>query len=513
VIRHNSQQLESLIAIAASVAGAHRLEEVLEVAATRARAALDVATMSISRWEVDRGLLRTLINAGDEEPWPEDEVYPLAEFPAAVALLGAGRPHLAVVDDAGTDAAERRLLLELEKESSAAVPIVFEGATWGELYATTAPGEPRLTHADVHYMQAICGQIGLALGRAELFSRLSALAFEDTLTGLANRRAVEDRLAELAARDEPAALLLGDLDGLKAVNDTAGHDAGDAVLRCAADVLRAATGDAPDAFPARLGGDEFCVLIPGATLEAAEALAWHAAGRLRATAVGVTFSWGVALTSGPAWKPAELLRAADVAQYQAKRSGGDCVHAAAAPVAGMAEMRRRAPRPRDRARAAATLQDATLAWLDEQGRGCAAAQRVQGVAEFAADALDAASWSVSELSDDGETVSTVAHTDRRLGPGVRVVHQRQAFRLADYPRTRAVLVDGGAFHVDVADPAGDAAESALLRDAGRTQVLAAGAAGQLVELFGDDATPSLDWATTALRLLVREATSAAPSAG
>ena len=70
-------------------------------------------------------------------------------------------------------------------------------------------------------MQAICGQIGLALGRAELFSRLSALAFEDALTGLANRRAVEDRLEELAARGEPAALLLGDLDGLKAVNDAA----------------------------------------------------------------------------------------------------------------------------------------------------------------------------------------------------------------------------------------------------------------------------------------------------
>ena len=232
MIRHSSRQLESLIAIAASVAGAHRLEDVLEVAATRARAALGVSTMSISRWEVERGALRTLINAGEEQPWPEDdEVYPLADFPAAVALLGSGRPHVAIVDDPATDPAERRLLLEIEKESSAAVPIVFEGATWGELYATTAPGAPRLTHEDVHYMQAICGQIGLALGRAELFSRLSALAFEDKLTGLANRRAIEDRLAELAARDEPAALLLGDLDGLKAVNDSGGHDAGDAVLR------------------------------------------------------------------------------------------------------------------------------------------------------------------------------------------------------------------------------------------------------------------------------------------
>ena len=64
-------------------------------------------------------------------------------------------------------------------DSSAAVPIVYEGATWGELYATSGSDRPRLSHADVRYMQAICGQIGLALGRAELFSRMSALAFED----------------------------------------------------------------------------------------------------------------------------------------------------------------------------------------------------------------------------------------------------------------------------------------------------------------------------------------------
>ena len=276
VIRHNSHQLESLIDIAASVAGAHRLEDVLDVAATRAREALGVATMSISRWEVDHGHLRTLINDGDFERWPEDEVYPLEDFPAAVALLRDGHPHVAYADDPGADAAERALLRELGKESSAAVPIVYQGHTWGELYATTGHGQPRLTDGDVQYMQAICGQIGLALGRAELFSRLSALAFEDALTGLANRRAIEDRLEELAARGEPAALLLGDLDGLKAVNDSRGHDEGDAVLRCAAEVLRAATADVPGVLPARLGGDEFCVLMPGATLEQAEA-----AGRAR----------------------------------------------------------------------------------------------------------------------------------------------------------------------------------------------------------------------------------------
>ena len=191
----------------------------------------------------------------------------------------------------------------------------------------------------------------------------------------------------------------------------------------------------------------------------------------------MTFSWGAAVTPGAGWRPAELLRAADVAQYQAKRSGGDCVRAAAAPVAGL-EVRRDWPRTRDRARALDALLDATLAWLDGPGRGAAAARRVEGVAELVAEALDASSWSVSEVTADGVSVRTVAHTDRRLGPDVRVVHQRDAFGLADYPRTSAVVAEGGAFHVDAADPEADPAETALLRATGRAQLLAAGSAGR-----------------------------------
>ena len=510
MIRHTSQQLESLIALTASVAGAHRLEDVLDVAATRARAALGAATMSISRWEVEQGHLRTLINDGDFERWPQDEVYPLDDFPAAVALLREGMPHIAYADDPATDPSERTLLHELGKASSAAVPIVYQGVTWGELYATTSFGEPRLSESDVRYMEAICGQIGLALGRAELFSRLSALAFEDALTGLANRRAIEDRLDELAARGEPVALLLGDLDGLKAVNDLSGHDQGDAVLRRTAELLRAATGDDPGVLPARLGGDEFCVLMPGATLAEAEALAARAGAALREAAIGVTFSWGAARTQQSAWRPAALLRAADVAQYQAKRSGGDCVRAAAAPVASAPE-RPRSLRTREREGRAGGLLDAVLGWLDGHARALPAARRVQGVAELAADALDASAWSVSAVGDDGETLRTVAHTDRRVAPDVRVVRQREAFRLADYPATRAA-VRGGGFHVHVRDAGADAAEAGLLRRARRTQVLAGGASGRLVELFGDDATPPMGWASAPLRLLVREATTAAPSA-
>ncbi len=435
VVGHTSRELEALIDIAASVAGAHRLEEVLEVAAGRAREALGSATMSISRWEVEDNRLRTLINAGDDEQWPEDEVYPLDEFPAAVALLRAGRPHRSAIDDPDGDPVEIALLHELGKESAAAVPIVYQGVTWGELYATTAAGQPRLSDRDLRYMHAICGQIGLALGRAELFSQLSALAFEDALTALANRRSIEERLEGLAARREHTAVLLGDLDGLKAVNDRLGHEAGDAVLRAAADALRAATA-VVDGVPGRLGGDEFCVVLPGATAAEAERFARAASDALRAGTSDVTFSWGIALTADLDWRPAALLRAADGAQYQAKRSGGDCVRTAAAPVTGPPEPGR-GHRGRDQAPRVTGLMDDALAWLDGDGRAAPVAQRMQGVAELAAEALGAANWAVSRAS--GDALRTLAQTDRRLAPDVRVVRAADTWSLADYPATRDVL--------------------------------------------------------------------------
>ena len=350
-------------------------------------------------------------------------------------------------------------------------------------------------------MQAICGQIGLALGRAELFSQLSALAFEDALTKLANRRSIEERLEGLAARREPTALLLGDLDGLKGVNDRLGHEAGDAVLSAAADALRAAT-DVVDGIPGRLGGDEFCVVLPGAAPAEAEAFARAASDALRARTTDVTFSWGIAVTADLDWRPAALLRAADGAQYQAKRGGGDCVRTAAAPVTGLREPAR-GHRTRDRAPRVAGLMDEALAWLDGDGRAAPVARRMQGVAELAAAALGAANWAVSIAV--GDQLHTLAQTDRRLAPDVRVVRAADSWSLADYPATRDVLRRGGGFHVRSDDPAADAAERALLVGIGETQLLAAAAGGHLVELHGDAATPPMGWALSPFRLLVREA--------
>ena len=83
--------------MAAAAAGAHDLEEVLEVAAEEARAAIGAASLSVSRWERELGALRTIINVGElgpeEERYPATEIYPLHEDPNAERLILEGRAY------------------------------------------------------------------------------------------------------------------------------------------------------------------------------------------------------------------------------------------------------------------------------------------------------------------------------------------------------------------------------------------------------------------------------------
>ena len=157
-------------------------------------------------------------------------------------------------------------------------------------------------------------------------ARVLWAARHDALTGLANRALFGERLAAHAARGEPFGLLLFDLDHLKQVNDTIGHDGGDAVLMGAARRLIAAA-----AFPddvARLGGDEFGLILPGvASREALAEAAENLRGRLSqplvvdGRALDTHASIGAALYPDHGKSPGALLKSADVALYAAKTEG------------------------------------------------------------------------------------------------------------------------------------------------------------------------------------------------
>jgi diguanylate cyclase (GGDEF)-like protein len=158
-------------------------------------------------------------------------------------------------------------------------------------------------------------------------------AATDPLTGLGNRRLVEDALARVAARanrtGETFALAVIDLDRFKAVNDTYGHAAGDALLVAIARALVDAT--RADDIVGRQGGDEFVVVLADVDVTEAVTVIERCRQAIAATALGATgihttASLGLATSNpdGPA-EPETLARAADEAVYAAKAQGGDCV--------------------------------------------------------------------------------------------------------------------------------------------------------------------------------------------
>jgi diguanylate cyclase (GGDEF)-like protein len=373
-------QLRALIDVAAVAAGAHRLEEVLELAAERSLEALGGAELSISRWDAEKGVLRTLVNVGDLSPWeerfPEDEVYTVEDYPSLRRLMGEGEFSIAAVDDPGTDPRHRELLKRLGKESSLSVRMILEGQAWGELEVMTAAGAPRVSENDVEFLRAIADQVVGAIHRAELFAEIERLAYTDALTGVASRRAVETALEEACgaeARPGAPALVLCDIDNLKRVNDTGGHEAGDRALIAAATALVEAAASHDDAVVGRFGGDEFCILLPSGTAEEARALAVDACERLAATG-DERISCGVAAASEDVRTPGELLRAADEAQYSAKRGGEGRV-----VVAGEAAAEPQPSQGRDRAYRAsgpdARLARELLDLLDEMN-GASADERL-----------------------------------------------------------------------------------------------------------------------------------------
>jgi diguanylate cyclase (GGDEF)-like protein len=158
---------------------------------------------------------------------------------------------------------------------------------------------------------------------------LEALANTDPLTGLANMRELQQALRQalaLAKRyEQPFALLMLDVDGLKRINDGNGHQAGDRVLVQVALAMRRTIRSVDT--PARVGGDEFCILAPSQTAEGGRTLAERLAEAVSAETAGADGGRGVGASIGVVSAPEHgddaevLMDLADQAMYRAKASG------------------------------------------------------------------------------------------------------------------------------------------------------------------------------------------------
>ena len=195
-------------------------------------------------------------------------------------------------------------------------------------FADRACGET-FDRASLELFDAIAPQIAMAIDRAELKERagqFEQLSVTDALTGLLNRRYMEQRLMEETKRSNrhgyPMSFMMIDVDDFKGYNDNFGHPAGDEALKMVGNLIRETLRSADVA--ARFGGEEFAILLPQTTSREALTIA----DRIRATIEQtkfphrqVTISIGVSSCSAELCRDADLVSAADQALYRAKRGG------------------------------------------------------------------------------------------------------------------------------------------------------------------------------------------------
>jgi diguanylate cyclase (GGDEF)-like protein len=217
------------------------------------------------------------------------------------------------------------------------IPLGPDGRESGVLYLT--PRGMDFSDESRELAHWLGSQASVALENARLHRLVERQANTDGLTELPNRRHFEEALEAEISRAErfggELALVLGDLDDFKQVNDRYGHQAGDDVLRTFAGILRETVREID--LPARYGGEEFAVLLPQTDIEGAlnlaerlrRALASRPMTTQPGSLVAVTASFGVA-SFPEAATPAALFAAADDALYEAKHAGKNCVVSAGA---------------------------------------------------------------------------------------------------------------------------------------------------------------------------------------
>jgi len=530
-------RLHALTEIAICTAGATGFDEVVERAAAAARRALRASSLSISMWQRDQARAQVLINegdlGGDEIHRPADETYLLTDNPFTVPMFDEGRAIRFVLgdppDDLGFQDAADRLLLELGKQSFIGVPLLLEGRIWGELFATRAADRPYFAADEMDYATAVSAQVAAAIAQGAHLERVARLAYTDPLTGLANRRAIDDRLDGALDRrradGRAVSLIVVDVNGLKRINDGRGHEAGDRALIHFSGLLSISAGLVPGSLAGRTGGDEFCVIVEGGTADDAVAVAQDLCRRAN-TAMADGIACGVASTDDPVGSvdsATRLFRLADAAQARAKRSGcrspvvaGRGMPLDATVALADAAEHERTLEPGDRrqlrgygSRSISRLADDVLQTLDHSG-ATTVQDRLEVVLDALAGLVDVCSWWLSKTTDDGTAVQTVRFSSLRLGASNAVdpaiaLGLTAIYPLADYPLTRTVL-QGGSAVVHADDPEADPSERAIVDFSGALAVVMAGGPdsegrGWLVEMFVDEVSGDVSMLPTALRVL------------
>ena len=215
------------------------------------------------------------------------------------------------------------MMKEITSQSCAIVPLKNNNNNFG--CVIIASNRAEITDTENNFLTLFANQIELAVTVADLFEEVKKQAITDPLTGLFNRRYFEENIIKEAERslrlNQPFSLISMDLDYLKRINDTYGHQFGDIAIKTIANVLKKEARSID--IPARIGGEEFNLLLPGVDTNGA-----FIENQVIDTIGGITASIGVATFLKHSDRIDELTELADQAMYKAKLNGRNQVQIA-----------------------------------------------------------------------------------------------------------------------------------------------------------------------------------------
>lgn len=266
--------------------------------------------------------------------WSADQfqISHVTDLTRALASLSRNRFDAVLLDLSLPDAHGLHTL-RLVQETSPGIPIIVlsgHADQTAALHAVQQGAQDYLVKGQIQG-DLLARSIRYSIERKRTEERLTYLAQYDQLTGLVNRALLQDRLAQAIARSRRTqqgfALMLLDLDGFKAVNDSQGHGAGDLVLKIVADRLKHCVREVDTV--ARMGGDEFTIILEGtATEQCAETVAARIIQSIKQPCALPTGHATVGVSLGITLFPQDdenadgLLKHADSAMYLAKQQGG-----------------------------------------------------------------------------------------------------------------------------------------------------------------------------------------------
>lgn len=262
--------------------------------------------------------------------WADCELPVSASFDADCCwALRTGQRHFVEAEDHTARCAHGATT----KESYLCVPIMAQGGAVGILHLQAMASSQEPSESELLITTSFAEQVGLSISNLKLQEELRQQSTRDALTGLFNRRYLEESLEReirrAARADQEVAVVMFDLDHFKTFNDTFGHEAGDKVLRELGSFLMKNL--RAEDTPCRFGGEEFLLILPGAHCQGAVSRAERLRSGVKELSVThqgrsvgkISISIGIAAFPLHGSSVSELIAAADGALYRAKREGRD----------------------------------------------------------------------------------------------------------------------------------------------------------------------------------------------